>query len=745
MKKLIFVSLFLLLAINPAFGQRGRERYNSLGRYSAGGSYRDGYAPAPAVGTDAFGLTATLDGYANTVSAFEDLLYISVDDVLVDTIDRSDDTVSDVNLVLYYPATENVAALGTITDQSGQGNNGTLVGDTRTVSTEQGLSLELDGTGDYVDVADAPELSFGNGSVDGPFTISAWVYMRDATKFRAVEKIADDVSGPAEWSLGFDSDDKLRLTIFDLNILPTSRIDEISDIAYTSLEGQFAHILGVYDGQGVTGLDLYINGNAIASSTVDGGSYVAMENTVAPVVIGASLVADDTFSNGQIGSTRIYGRALSPTEIGKLYAQGANSASVLLTEGQELSLVYSAIESSTYLSMDQAPLSGLASQFEQFVNLQTLIYPDMEPTAQIGAEEFGNFDFLTGDTTSWSSTLAGGSTFAVTGTTATLTRGTDSALAYQDVATKGLVYDIEIYVETVSGTCAIVNNSGTILKVLDTAGVATLSGYFHDDVDGSILVRATTDAAAIAFSYCSVKPITTQIINGGMDAWTGVAPDDQPDSYTTFEQGDASSTVTENPSGHCQIISDGTLAGINQASVFSSGSQYRVQYDISAAASGSLKIGDNSDTSLFGIVSAIGSYLKYGTVTTELISVFREAACDITIVNILGVYWPDQAIGNISSLTGLPLTDLEITAASSIGWTEGAFDSSVLITTITFDALNWDQAEVNAMWASLVVCEAAGDPSRDATVTITNMFASTGQGITDEAALVTAGWTITAP
>ena len=42
-------------------------------------------------------------------------------------------------------------------------------------------STSFDGSNDYISIADANNLSFGDGSTDSAFTISAWVKMDDAT------------------------------------------------------------------------------------------------------------------------------------------------------------------------------------------------------------------------------------------------------------------------------------------------------------------------------------------------------------------------------------------------------------------------------------------------------------------------------------------------------------------------------------------------------------------------------------
>ena len=60
-------------------------------------------------------------------------------------------------------------------------------------------STSFDGSNDYISIADANNLSFGDGSTDSAFTISAWVKMDDATGFAIASKGVYNTDG--EWNL----------------------------------------------------------------------------------------------------------------------------------------------------------------------------------------------------------------------------------------------------------------------------------------------------------------------------------------------------------------------------------------------------------------------------------------------------------------------------------------------------------------------------------------------------------------
>ena len=49
-------------------------------------------------------------------------------------------------------------------------------------SSKYGGGFEFDGVDDYITIDDAPELSFGNGSSDSPFSLSAWINQDNDTE-----------------------------------------------------------------------------------------------------------------------------------------------------------------------------------------------------------------------------------------------------------------------------------------------------------------------------------------------------------------------------------------------------------------------------------------------------------------------------------------------------------------------------------------------------------------------------------
>jgi hypothetical protein len=174
-------------------------------------------------------------------------------------------------------------------------------------------SIELDGVDDYVNVADADNLSFGNASTDSAFSISAWINMNDATRFRVLSKMLTNAT--AEYALFTSASDQLYFVLYDNNT--SNRISRYTSSTLTSYEGQWIHLVATYNGNGTsTGLKIYLNSTRIDNTTSDVGSYTAMHNTTAPFTIGRAFQSD---ANGLIDEVAMFNSELSQAQINQLY------------------------------------------------------------------------------------------------------------------------------------------------------------------------------------------------------------------------------------------------------------------------------------------------------------------------------------------------------------------------------------------------------------------------------------------
>ena len=185
--------------------------------------------------------------------------------------------------------------------------------------TTTGPAYDFDGTNDYISIADTDDLSFGDGTSDEPFSISAWVNMEDATNYRFLSKGVYNTDG--EWNLFIPGNNKLYFYIFDESEADAVR-GRYYDYDMSSYENTWINIIATYNGVGGTnaanGIDIYINGQVVDNVSVEVGTYVAMENLTHDVWIGRY---DTTYAEGQISGLKIFNRELSSGDVEYLYSK----------------------------------------------------------------------------------------------------------------------------------------------------------------------------------------------------------------------------------------------------------------------------------------------------------------------------------------------------------------------------------------------------------------------------------------
>ena len=181
-------------------------------------------------------------------------------------------------------------------------------------------SLVFDGVDDYVDCGDSNDLSFGDGSNDSAFSISAWVKMNDATRFRIANK-GINFSNNYEYLFSTGGSDTISLNLYDSST--GGRIARKYNTALTSYEGTWIHILATYDGSSTSGgIKIYLNASRIDNASNNSGSYTAMENSTNDLEIGAST-ADSRYSNGHIDEVAVFNSELSASNVTSIYNSGS--------------------------------------------------------------------------------------------------------------------------------------------------------------------------------------------------------------------------------------------------------------------------------------------------------------------------------------------------------------------------------------------------------------------------------------
>jgi len=178
-------------------------------------------------------------------------------------------------------------------DASGNGNDGTLMGDPQWVPGKLGGALEFDGSGDYIDCGDG-----ANFNIPVNITIACWI------KVNAFDKTWQAIvtSGDGSWRVHRSSSSN-NIAWGSSGLSPTD-LTGTTDVS----TGDWFHITAVYNGAQKL---LYIDGNLDASSDSTGN----INDSSYKVNIGENNQATGRHFDGLIDDVRIYKRALTDVEI----------------------------------------------------------------------------------------------------------------------------------------------------------------------------------------------------------------------------------------------------------------------------------------------------------------------------------------------------------------------------------------------------------------------------------------------
>jgi hypothetical protein len=190
-------------------------------------------------------------------------------------------------------------------DSSGNGHNGTLVGDTSWVDGIDGGALAFDGDGDYVDIG-----KDHNFDIKNQITVSAWI------KVNAFDRNWQAIvtKGDRSWRLQRNTGESTLEFACSGLVVPGTDWGQVYGNTDVN-DGHWHHVAGVYDEEKIY---LYIDGSLDASAEAPGNIRVNDE----PVYIGENSQTPNRFWNGLIDDVRIYSYALSAEEISEI-AQNA--------------------------------------------------------------------------------------------------------------------------------------------------------------------------------------------------------------------------------------------------------------------------------------------------------------------------------------------------------------------------------------------------------------------------------------
>jgi len=176
-------------------------------------------------------------------------------------------------------------------------------------------SILLDGVDDYVSCGDADNLSFGDGSSDSPFSISAWIKPDVTSRFRLIFKYGSTLK---EYFMQIAGGGKLQVNLKDTNNNASIGRNGNTTIPTAS----WSHVVMTYNGSGsATRIKVYLNGVLDNGSTTGSGSYTAMSNTSEPLEIGR--FTSGSYADGHIDEVAIFNTELSASDITTIYNSGA--------------------------------------------------------------------------------------------------------------------------------------------------------------------------------------------------------------------------------------------------------------------------------------------------------------------------------------------------------------------------------------------------------------------------------------
>ena len=202
-----------------------------------------------------------------------------------------------------------------VRDDSGNGNNGTIVGAVWTSEGDtpngEGYALDHDGSGDYLQVLDSVTLQLFDA-----FTYSIWFKWEGAVITNAVLGFKDGVN----FYLRFSTNNSILFRHAQIGVGWTTATN------FTSInDGNWHHLSATWDGSETA---LWLDGIKIGGEVATG----TMDLTGNVLRIGQGTPIGGSDWNGKIDEVRIYSEGLSLTQVQKLYAEGAKRHGIVVNQ-----------------------------------------------------------------------------------------------------------------------------------------------------------------------------------------------------------------------------------------------------------------------------------------------------------------------------------------------------------------------------------------------------------------------------
>ena len=197
------------------------------------------------------------------------------------------------------PSTEGLVAYyameGDALDSSGNGLDGTIMGDPAFVAGPVGLAIDLSGD-DQVD-CNNPDGAF---DIEGQLTVAAWINIRSLPQAWAPAV----VKGEDAWRISTNSSS--TSFHFGINHWQTANYG-VNGSTQVGMD-EWHHVCGTYDG---VDINIYLDGVVDGTIANDVGIGVSTD----PLRIGANITYEDRFWDGLIDEVMVFDRALSADEV----------------------------------------------------------------------------------------------------------------------------------------------------------------------------------------------------------------------------------------------------------------------------------------------------------------------------------------------------------------------------------------------------------------------------------------------
>ncbi|HWW00426.1 MAG TPA: fibronectin type III domain-containing protein [Candidatus Acidoferrum sp.] len=194
----------------------------------------------------------------------------------------------------------------TITDSSGLGNTGTIVGATWTTVGKSGGALSFNGTSSYVDLGNPTSLQ-----LTGSMTLEAWVFATGTPPDdgQIIAKSDSPGTGLSGWQLKTSPDTGVETFGVAISPTPSSHVQRYSKTVRAL--NTWYHVAGVYNATAKT-LDIYVNG-VLDDGTLIGTVPALQSNPALNANIGRR--SGGYYFQGTIDELRVYKVALTAAQI----------------------------------------------------------------------------------------------------------------------------------------------------------------------------------------------------------------------------------------------------------------------------------------------------------------------------------------------------------------------------------------------------------------------------------------------